>query len=220
MCDRIARTPESGVALGLQAPSQRTALRELTDSRARLFGAADRERRKLERDLHEGAQQRLMGIQIKLRLAQQRLGDEALEGIADDTAQLVEELRSLAHALYPQALRDFGLADALRAYAMTAARIPVEIDDEGIGRCAGTVEAAIYFCAIEAVNGATERAAITLGRDRTRVRFAIAGDGVENADGNGMRDRIGAVGGELEVISASGRPTIVRGTVPVGEDAP
>jgi signal transduction histidine kinase len=87
---RIARTPDSGVALALHEPS----LRELTDSRARLFGAADRERRRRERDLHDGAQQRLMGIQAKLRLAQQRLEDEALE-------------------------------------------------DEGIGRCAGTVEAAI-----------------------------------------------------------------------------
>jgi signal transduction histidine kinase len=220
MCDRlgrrIARTHGSGVALALNEPS----LRELTDSRARLFGAADRERRKLERELHDGPQQRLMGIQIKLRLAQQRLKDEALEGIADDAAQLVEDLRSLAHALYPQALRDFGLADALRAFAMTAARIPIEIDDEGIGRCADTVEAAIYFCAIEAVNEATERAAITLGRDARGVRFAIAGDGVEKADGIGMRDRIGAVGGELEVISASGRHTIVRGIVPVGEGVP
>ncbi len=212
----------------------KTSLRELTDSRARLFAAADRERRRLERELHDGAQQRLMGIQIKLRLTQQRLEDEQvasqLEAIAAEAGQSVEELRLLAHGLYPQALRDFGLADALRGFAMTAARVPVELNDEGIGRCAGTVEAAIYFCVTEGVKGAGGRVTIALGRDQTRVRFAITGDGLGRPDGlTGMRDHVGAVGGELEIVSGPGRRTIVRGSVPLdtsepvadeGEDAP
>jgi signal transduction histidine kinase len=120
--------------------------------------------------------------------------------------------------------------DALRAFAMTA-QIPIEIVDEGIGRCSPTVEAAIYFCATEAVQNATKhagsraRVTITLGRDRERVRFAVADDGVgmdpsaAEGDGDGltsMRDRIGAVSGELEITSTPGRGTTVRATVPDG----
>jgi signal transduction histidine kinase len=207
-------------------------LRELTASRARLSEASDRERRKLERDLHDGAQQRLMAIQIKLRMAEdrtqdQRLADE-LEAIGADAEQAVEELRMLAHGIYPPVLRSYGLAEALRASAMTAP-IAVVVEDDGTGRCPRTIEAAIYFCAMEAIQnvikhaGEAARVTITLGRDRRRVRFAIADDGVGMAepasrDGEGligMRDRIGAVGGELEIVSAPGAGTTVRGTVPL-----
>jgi signal transduction histidine kinase len=142
----------------------------------------------------------------------------------------VEELRALAHGIYPPALRQFGLVDALRAFAMTA-QIPIAIADDGIGRCSRTVEAAIYFCVMEAVQNVTKhagsgaRVTIVLGRDRQRVRFAVADDGVGMDDpsaavGEGltsMRDRIGAVSGELEISSARGQGTIVRGTIPVGE---
>jgi signal transduction histidine kinase len=164
----------------------RTSLGELRDSRARLASAADRERRKLERDLHDGAQQRLMGIQVKLRMAQQRVVDPELatqlEAVGVEAEASVEELRALAHGIYPPGLRDYGPADALRAFAMTAP-IPIEIVDEGIGRCPRAVEAAIYFCAMEAVQNATKhagsraRVTITLGRDEERGHFAIADDG-------------------------------------------
>ena len=128
-----------------------------------------------------------MAIQIKLRLVEERLGDRELaaqlDAIGDEAAKSVEELRALARGIYPPALRQFGLVDALRAFAMTA-RAPIEIVDDGIGRCAPTVEAAIYFCAMEAVQNATKhagshaRVTITLGRDEERVRFAVADDGV------------------------------------------
>jgi signal transduction histidine kinase len=207
-------------------------LRELSDSRARIVRAADTERRKLERDLHDGAQQRLMAIQIKLRLAEARAGDQGLvddlEAIGVDAQQAVEELRTLAHGIYPPVLRSFGLADAVRAFAARAP-IPVAVRDTGIGRCARTIETAIYFCAMEAVQNAIKHAGegarvkITLGRDDHGVRFAVVDDGagiVEMGwlDGQGlvgMRDRIGAVGGELEILSSLGAGTTVRGWVPI-----
>jgi signal transduction histidine kinase len=210
-------------------------LRELAASRARLSEASDRERRKLERDLHDGAQQRLMAIQIKLRLAQDQTSDQRLtdqlEAIGIDAEQAVLELRTLAHGIYPPVLNSFGLHEALRAFA-SKSPIPVAVADTGIGRCPRTIEAAIYFCAMEAVQNAIKhagdgaRVTITLGRDEHGVRFAIADDGVgmtepSSRDGEGligMRDRIGAVGGELEISSRPGAGTTVRGTIPFDGD--
>lgn len=211
-------------------------LHDLVESRARLAEAGDRERRKLERDLHDGAQQRLMGVQIKLRVAQEQVDDRSLhrqlEAIGAEAAEAVEELRTLAHGIYPPVLRSGGLVRALRSLAMRAA-IPVTVTDEGIGRSSASVEAAVYFCAMEAVQNATKhagsdvRVAVILGRDRERVTFAISDDGVgidrsAGADGDGligMRDRVGAVGGELEIVSARGKGTTVRGTIPIPSGA-
>jgi signal transduction histidine kinase len=212
--------------------SWNASLHELAESRARLASTAERERRKLERDLHDGAQQRLMGIQIRVRRAQEQARDDRLAGeleaISVDAEQAVDELRTLAHGIYPPVLRAFGLADALHAFALKAP-IPVAIDDAGIGRCPRIIETAIYFCAAEAVQNAIKHAGdgahvkITLARDQQRVRFAIADDGrgmggqasPESEGLIGMRDRIGAVGGELEVVSSPGAGTTVRGTVPL-----
>jgi signal transduction histidine kinase len=185
----------------------------------------------VERDLHDGAQQRLMAIQVKLRLAEQHVSDSELsrriDEIRAEAAEAVDELRALAHGIYPSALRDGGLADGLRSLAMRAS-IPVSVSDEGIGRCPGAIEANVYFCALEAVQNASKhagpraRVTITLRRHQGAIRFDIADDGVgmdasAKSDCFGlvsMRDRIGAVGGELEISSSSGRGTIVRGTVP------
>ena len=207
-------------------------LRELEASRARLTQASDRERRKLERDLHDGAQQRLMAIQIKLRLAKDQTSDprlaDDLEAIGADAEQAVEELRTLAHGIYPPVLRSYGLTEALRSFSRSAP-IEVAVRDDGIGRCPRTVEAAIYFCSTEAVQNAVKHAGdgarvmITLGRDGPLARFAIADDGVGIAEPSsaggegliGMRDRIGAFGGEFEIRSSPGAGTTVRGTVPL-----
>jgi signal transduction histidine kinase len=204
---------------------------ELRDSQARTAESAQRERLRMERDLHDGAQQRLMAIQVKLRLAEQHVSDVELsrriEEIRAEAAEAVDELRALAHGIYPSALRDGGLADGLCSLAMRAS-IPVSMSDEGIGRCPGAVEANVYFCALEAVQNASKhagpgaRVTITLGRNPGGIRFEIADDGVgmdASAAGNclglvSMRDRIGAVGGELEISASPGRGTIVRGTVP------
>jgi signal transduction histidine kinase len=206
------------------------ALAELADSHARLATAGDKERRKLERDLHDGAQQRLMAVQIKLRMALEHADAEHAEelwGIQQNAAEAVDELRALAHGIYPPVLRDGGIADALRSVAMSAP-IPIKVSDEGIGRREGVVEAAVYYCCLEAVQNASKhagpgaRVTIALGRDPQGVHFEIADDGVglgtrAATEGMGllsMRDRIGAVGGELEISSSPGTGTIVRGAVP------
>jgi signal transduction histidine kinase len=234
MLDTDSALVEGLAASSLMMLENARLVEELHASRARLTEAADRERRKLERDLHDGAQQRLMAIQIRLRLMEERIEDRELaaqlDAIGDEAAESVEELRALARGIYPPALLQFGPVDALRAFARTA-QVPIEIVDDGIGRCAPTVEAAIYFCAMEAVQNATKhagshaRVTITLGRDGERVRLAVADDGVgmdpSAADGDGdgltsMRDRIGAVSGELEITSTPGRGTTIRATVPDG----
>lgn len=226
---------DSDVVQGLAATSlmlldNTMLVEELRRSRLRIAETGDRERRRLERDLHDGAQQRLMAIQIKLRMLQDSTEDQEiagqLEAIGIDAEAAVEELRSLAQGIYPPVLRDYGLADALRAFAMlTPTRIAIV--DNGIGRCPRAIESAIYFCSMEAIQNVVKhagdevRATATLGRDGGRATFAIADDGVGmdtsapgDGDGlGGMRDRIGAVGGELRIASTPGVGTTVRGTV-------
>ena len=227
---------DSDVVTGLAATSlmllENTRLvEELRTSRLRIVETADRERRRLERDLHDGAQQRLMAVQIKLRLAQDQLEDSGvaaeLEAIGAEAAEAVEELRALAHGIYPPVLRSGGLVRALRSLAMRAP-IPISVTDEGIGRCTPSVEAAMYFCSVEAVQNAIKhagsgvRVGVTVGRDHDGVHFAITDDGLgmdrsEGGEGDGligMRDRVGAVGGELEIVSSPGHGTTVRGRVP------
>jgi len=229
---------DSSVVEGLAATSlmllENTRLvDELQTSRTRMMQTADRERRRLERDLHDGAQQRLMAVQINLRLAQERIADDRvateLETIAVEAAQAVDELRTLAHGIYPPVLRSDGLLHALHSLAIRAP-IAISVTDEGIGRCSPSVEAAIYFCSAEAIQnaikhaGSNARVGVTVGRDRDRVHFAISDDGVgidhsERGDGDGltgMRDRVGAAGGKLEIVPSPGRGTTVRGTIPEG----
>ena len=143
-----------------------------------------------------------------------------------DASEAVEELRTLSHGIYPTVLRSAGPVMALRSLALTAT-IPVAVVDEGMGRFSSSVEAAIYFCCAEAIQNATKHAGdgakvtVTLGRDPDGAHFAIADDGVgmrEATTGRGdglvgMRDRIGAVGGRLEIRSAPGRGTVVRGWI-------
>lgn len=210
--------------------AQQASLHELTESRARLTEASDRERRRLERDLHDGAQQRLTAIQVRLHLAtdeveEESLGSELAE-ISRLAAEAVDELRMLSHGIYPTVLRVAGPVRALRALALRAT-IPVAVVDEGIGRTSSAVEAAIYFCCSEAVQNATKHAGdeaavnVTLGRDGEAIRFSVSDDGVgfaapagSSGDGLvGMRDRMGAVGGELEIESARGSGTTVRGWI-------
>jgi signal transduction histidine kinase len=226
---------DPGVVEGLAATSLMVLenirlVEELRASRARIVAAAERERLRLERDLRDGAQQRLMAIQVKLALAQERTGEdlvEQLEAIRLDAAAAVEELRTLAHGIYPTLLLERGLADALRSVAMTAP-IVIRVRDEGIGRLPAPVEAAVYFCSLEAIQNTIKHAGsgahvtVTLARRPGGVHFEINDDGVgmetrASADGVGlvsMRDRIGAVGGELQLSSSPGHGTSVRGTVP------
>jgi signal transduction histidine kinase len=226
---------EGMVATSMMLLENTRLLEELRASRARVAETAERERRRIERDLHDGAQQRLMAIQIKLQVAQERAHEEdlaeQLDAISVDASTAVEELRTLAHGIHPTVLSASGLADAIRSAAMTAPS-SIRVVDDGIGRCSAATEAAIYFCSLEAIQNATKHAGgdaqvtVTLSRDGRRVHFSVTDDGVgidTQAAGDGvglvgMRDRIGAVGGELEIISAPGSGTTVQGTVP--DDGP
>jgi signal transduction histidine kinase len=207
------------------------ALRQLADARERVIQAGDLARQRLERDLHDGAQQRLTAIMLKLQLAREAAEGQdlarQLDSICAEAAKAIDELRALARGIYPAVLRRNGISDALRSVAREAP-IPVELIDEGIGRCAEPIENAIYFCALEALQnavkhaGADARVTLRVGRDLRLLRFEFSDDGVgldkaPRGDGIGMtsmRDRISSVGGELEVISSPTRGTTIRGTIP------
>jgi signal transduction histidine kinase len=231
---------DAGVVGGLVATSlllleNIRLIEELRNSRARIVASVEHERLRLERDLHDGAQQRLLAIQLKLAQAKKRAAGldlvDQLEAIELDAEKAVEELRTLAHGIYPTVLRERGLADALRSAAVTAP-IPIQVMDEGIGRCPPAIEAAVYFCSLEAIQNAVKhagpqaRVTVSLERRPGEIEFAIGDDGIGMktravADSVGllsMKDRIGAVGGELEIVSSRGAGTRIRGLVP--DDGP
>ena len=209
-----------------------TLVGELRASRARIVESVEQERHRLERDLHDGAQQRLTTIQIKLAVAseetEQAVLREELEELAAETAAAASELRAVAHGIYPQLLHDAGVAPALRAVAGRAP-IRVRMVDRGFGRAQAGVELAVYYCALEALQNAAKhggseaQAVVTLARTHDELVFEVRDDGpgfdpADDGDGIGlvsMRDRIGAVGGRLEIRSAPGAGTSVRGMVPL-----
>jgi signal transduction histidine kinase len=227
---------DSGVVEGLAATSlllleNSRLVGALRASRARLVDAAEQERRRIEQDLHDGAQQRLVEIQIRLAMARE-LADRPdlirqLDSIAGQAESALMELRALARGIYPGWLRDHGPAFALRAVAATFS-LPVRVRDEGIGRTSDAIEAAIYFCAREAMQNAAKhagesaRVTVTLSRREDLIEFTVSDDGVGmGSDGTtggmgitGMHDRIEAVGGRLEIRSAPGEGTFVRGLIP------
>jgi signal transduction histidine kinase len=209
---------------------------ELRASRLRVVQAAERERQRLERDLHDGAQQRLVEIQVRLGFVR-TLVDRAdlaieLEALQEAAEAALDELRTLARGIYPSTLRDFGPAAALRTLAHRSP-VPIRVVDEGIGRTSAAIEAAIYFCAREAIQNATKHAGpgatvtATLGRRRGAIDLTISDNGVgisPNAASpgtgiRGMHDRIESVGGRLDIISEPGLGTCIRGTIP-NEKAP
>jgi signal transduction histidine kinase len=219
-------------ALALTLEELRRANDELRASRARLVAAADAARHRIERDLHDGAQQQLVSLAVTLRLARDALDDDPadarrlLADLADDARAAIQQLRDLAHGIYPPLLADAGLAEALRAAASRAAQ-PVRVVADGIGRHPADVEAAVYFCCLEALQnaakhapGATVDVDLSMGPDG--LRFVIADDGpgfdpVLAGAGHGlqhMADRVGAIGGQVTWDAEPGRGTTVRGHVP------
>jgi signal transduction histidine kinase len=211
-----------------------SATREAQDSRARLVASADAERRRIERDLHDGAQQRLVAMRIELGLVEDMLHDEPqaaarireLEASADEA---LEELRSLAHGVRPPLLNDRGLAEALRA-AIARSALPVELTTDRVSRYAPEVESAVYFSMLEALQNVAKHARcasrVTVGmHDDTggELRFEVRDNGPggdEDAFEHGagvqnMRDRIAAVDGTLRIVSLQGLGTVVSGRVPV-----
>ena len=207
-------------------------LRQLAESRARLTKASDKERRKLERDLHDGAQQRLLASLITVSMAQELAADEPeltgmLAALTTELKASVEELRDLARGIYPTALTDLGLAGALQSFAQRQpGRISVTAID---GRFQPETEAALYFCCLEAVQNALKhggddahiavRLHVIAGELRLEVRDTGAGfDPTVPQNGLGlqsMRDRLEAIGGRVEIASQPGRGTVVAAAAPI-----
>ncbi|HSJ51985.1 MAG TPA: histidine kinase [Actinomycetota bacterium] len=207
-------------------------IEELRASRQRLVASQDQERRRLERDLHDGAQQQLVALQVKQRLVASMLerdpggAKELLAQLQANTAEALDDLRDLARGIYPPLLADKGLAEAIQAQARKSP-IPVRVEADGIGRYGPEAEAATYFCTLEALQNVSKYAKassveITLRRSGDALVFSIRDDGIgfdlESARGSGlenMRDRMEALGGSLDVETAPAAGTTVRGRLPV-----
>ncbi|WP_410655119.1 sensor histidine kinase [Amycolatopsis sp. lyj-112] len=225
-------------AAGLVLDNQRLAaeleerLAEVQASRARIVAAADDERRQVERDLHDGAQQRLVSVVLLLRMAERRLGGDLtpevaalLAGTIDELQATVTELRELARGLRPAILTEAGLIPAVRSLL---ARIPLTVALSGadVPRLSGAVEATAYFVVSEAVTNALKHAQanevrVTIGVEETGLRVDVCDDGTGKADIDGgsglhgLRDRVRALGGELTVLGEPGFGSTVSAAIPL-----
>jgi signal transduction histidine kinase len=221
---------DSALQASLEELRRRNA--ELQASRARIVTAADESRRAIERDLHDGAQQHLVALAVKIGLAGvvAQADPPALPGLLDqlrsDAQAAIGAVRELAHGIYPPLLRDRGLGEALRT-AATRSPLTCAVEVDLPGRYPPDVEACVYFCCLEAIQNAGKHAG-TGARILVRVdggdeelRFTVHDDGVgftaDDGAGHGfvnMRDRLGAVGGELAVESAPGAGATISGRLP------
>jgi signal transduction histidine kinase len=208
-------------------------IEELRASRTRLVAAQDQERRRLERNIHDGAQQQLVALAVKVKLAQavatrdpQRT-ESILSEVQSDAQDALENLRDLARGIYPPLLADQGLLAALRAQARKVP-VPVTVDAAVIGRYPQEAEAAVYFCCLEALQNVAKYAdassvRVRLGMEDGQLTFEVSDDGrgfeAETTPlGSGMQnmaDRLAALGGSIEVQSNPGTGTTVRGRIPV-----
>jgi PAS domain S-box-containing protein len=211
----------------------RSSLQELRASRRRILSAADKERRRIERDLHDGAQQRLLALAIDLELAGDLVssdparGTERLHELVKDVNEAMADMRSLAGGVYPSLLVERGLVEALRE-AAAACPLAATVSASGVGRYGPEIEGAVYFCCLEALQNAAKHAegassvAVTLWEE-DGIHFEVRDDGgglrekavSEGAGLANMQDRIGAMGGNLTIGSAPGEGTCVAGVVPL-----
>ncbi len=206
---------------------------ELRESRARVVASGDAERRRVERDLHDGAQQHLVALAVNLRLARDIITDDPEAGVemlaqmAEDVQTTIRELRELAHGIYPPLLADNGLGEALRA-AANRSPLAVTVDIDGIGRYSQGVETAIYFCVLEALQNAGKHAAgatveVRLWEEAGGLLFSVTDDGpgfdtARARGGHGfvnMSDRLGAIGGTVRWESRPGHGSTISGSVPI-----
>jgi signal transduction histidine kinase len=210
-----------------------SSLTELRASRARILAAADDERRRIERDLHDGGQQRLVALRIRLQLAEELMKQDPTQAramlhlLGGEVDAALDELRSLAAGVYPSLLAARGLADAIRTAAMQSP-VPALVEVDGADRYSQEIETAAYFCCIEALQNVAKHApdatsvSISLSRNGD-LGFEVRDDGpgfpvADGIAGHGlvnMRDRMAAVGGELKIRSIPGAGTAVIGTIPV-----
>jgi signal transduction histidine kinase len=212
-------------------------IEDLKASRVRLVQAQDAERRRIERDIHDGARQQLVALQVKLGLAKRSVDDaDHLDGLLVDlqaeTNQALQDLRDLARGIYPPLLADQGLAVALQAQARKLT-LPVTVEADAIGRYPQEAEAAVYFCVLEALQNVAKYAGASSARVDLcsadgALTFEVTDDGAgfdpdQTPRGSGltnMADRLAALGGEVEVQSTPGRGTTVKGRLLVSEMEP
>ena len=205
---------------------------ELRASRRRLVEAQDAERRKIERNLHDGAQQQLVALMIQLGLLEESADDpvavrELGPALKNGLRAALDDLRDLARGIYPPLLADQGLIPALQAQARKAP-VPVDIEADGIGRYPQDAEAAVYFCTLEALQNIAKyagacRATVRLSCADGGFQFSITDDGAgfdtastRSGSGlQGMADRLAALGGVLDVRSQPGHGTTLSGKLPV-----
>jgi len=216
----------------------RARLAELRASRLRIVTAADDQRRRIERDIHDGAQQQLLAIGAKLALTESVAGQDTereralVAQLKAETSGALETLRELARGIYPPLLADQGLAAAVSAQAGKAPG-PVEVDADGVGRYPAELETAIYFCCVEALQNAAKHAPgsavrVSLAEDDGQIVFSVTDDGpgfvpATAPAGTGLRnmgDRLAALGGSCQVDSSPGRGTTVTGRIGRGSSVP
>jgi len=207
-------------------------IEDLRASRQRIVAAADQARRRIERDLHDGAQQQLVALRINLGLVRQVVqtapeeAEELLQQTEQAAASALEELRDLARGIYPPLLADLGLRAALEAQAGKAA-VPVTVEAAAIGRYPQQTEAAVYFSVLEALQNVAKyaqapAAGVTLAHDGQDLVFTVEDDGsgfdpAATPMGTGLQgisDRLAALGGRVEIASAPGHGTRITGRVP------
>ena len=207
---------------------------QLTASRARIVAAADDARRRIERDLHDGTQQRLVALGLELRLAQAAVPADPPElqtqigRVADELTGANEELRELARGIHPAILSEGGLGPALRTLARRAA-IPVELDIQTDTRAPDPIEVAAYYVVSEALTNTTKHARatyahVTVEQRDAHLHLTIRDDGIGGADpagGSGLiglRDRVQALSGSIEVNSRPGKGTTIVVELPLQPD--
>jgi len=226
-------------ALQASLDEVRRQAQELQASRARIVEAADTARRQIERDIHDGVQQHLVALAVKVRLIKQlqtqnpAKADELLDALGGDLNDTLQELRDLAHGIYPPLLADKGLTEALASAARRAV-LPTEVEVAGTRRYSRVVEATAYFCCLEAFQNAAKYAGadvqvrVSVREEGGALIFAVTDDGagfdpraaVQGVGFTNMNDRLGAVGGTLRVESTPSAGTRVTGTIPLQESTP
>lgn len=216
----------------------RDRVEQLRKSRQRIVEVQDRTRRDLERDLHDGAQQRLVALKIKLGIGVAMAGKagveelgEMLRGVQSETDETIESVRDFARGIFPPLLEAEGLGAALSGQARKFS-VPVTVHAAGVGRHPRETEATVYFCVLEALQNAAKHSQassvmVTISDDSRWVSFQVSDDGegfdmTSPGEGSGLvniADRVDAVGGTIEVVSAPGKGTSVQGRIPSREMA-
>jgi signal transduction histidine kinase len=213
--------------------SQRPGLGEVEASRARLVAAADESRRRIERDLHDGAQQRLVSLALEVQVAATMTPPDLvdlqvqLSRISEGMVEVLDDIREISRGMHPAVLTEGGLGHALQALARRSA-IPVELDVHARDRLPGRVEVATYYLVSEALTNVTKHSQasvvhVDVATDHQVLQLVIRDDGIGGADparGSGivgLNDRVEALGGWMEIFSPAGLGTSLRFAIPVAD---